>query len=335
MKAQNSTARSASTLNRRSFLAKGLAFVAVGSLMPAAFVRAVSAEQIRDGTAGPTGSKPRSLVIVQLGGGNGGLNTVIPYADGGYYDARGTLAVNPEAMLPLNDRLALHPALAPLKGLYDRGRLAIVEGVGYPEPNRSHFRSMEIWHAASTDNAVRDGWLGRLLDVTAHDSDSSWRSANVGAMAPAAFDGGDTFVPSLQSVPSYVLQGDPRLRRSVSADRRIGDWAQLYAQQASAGGALAMISETGLNAYQSTIDLGDDVAGYRPLVDYPDTPLGKALLTCAQLLGSSLGTHICYVTTGGFDSHSAQDSTHPAALGRGRRGAGSVRGRPGGASDGR
>jgi uncharacterized protein (DUF1501 family) len=97
----------------------------------------------------------------------------------------------------------------------------------------------------------------------------------------------------------------------VSADRRIADWAQLYAQQASAGRALAMISETGLNAYQSTIDLGDDVVDYRPLVDYPNSPLGKALLTCAQLLGSGIGTHICYVTTGSFDSHSNQVTTHP------------------------
>lgn len=304
----------ARTLNRRTFLAKGLAFVAVGSAMPAAFVRAVAAAEVGDWTGALPGRKPRSLVIVQLGGGNDGLNTVIPYADGRYYDARGELALNPEATLPLNERIALHPSLGPLKGLYDRGRLAIVEGVGYPNPNRSHFRSMEIWHAASTDSAVRDGWLGRLLDVTASDNDSRWRSANVGEIAPAAFDGGDSFVPSLRSVPSYVLQGDPRLGRSVSAQRRITDWAQLYAQQAAAGGALAMISETGLNAYQSTIDLGEDVADYQPLVDYPDSPLGKALLTCAQLLGSGLGTHICYVTTGGFDSHSAQDATHPELL---------------------
>ena len=314
MNTRNASGRPAGKLNRRSFLTKGLAFVAVGSVMPAAFVRAVSAAEVGDWSADSTARRPRSLVIVQLGGGNDGLNTVIPYADGAYYDARGELAVNPEAMLPLNDRLALHPSLGPLKALYDRGRLAIVEGVGYPNPNRSHFRSMEIWHAASTDSNVRDGWLGRLLDVTASDNDSRWRAANVGEMSPAAFDGGESFVPSLRSVPSYVLQTDPWLRDSISAQRRTTDWAQLYAQQAAAGGALAMISETGLNAYQSTIELGEDVADYQPLVDYPDSPLGKALLTCAQLMGSGLGTHVCYVTTGGFDSHSEQDSTHPELL---------------------
>lgn len=309
------TAGNRRTIDRRAFLARGLAFVAVGSAMPAAFVRAVSAEELTGpARAAAGGSDRRALVIVQLGGGNDGLNTLVPYADGSYFDSRGKLAITPETALPLNDRIALNPALAGMRDLYDRGDLAIVEGVGYPDPNRSHFRSMEIWHTASTENSVSTGWLGRLLDVTAGDHDSRWRAANVGASAPLALTAGDSFVPSLESVPAYVLQGDRRLRGSREAEQRLTDWVHIYAQQAAAGGRLALISETGLDAYHSTVDLGEEVDDYVPQVAYSDSPLGKALLTCAQLIGSSIGTNVCYVTTGGFDSHAAQDRSHPRLL---------------------
>ena len=301
-------------LNRRRFVARGLAFVAAGTVMPAAFVRAVFAEQ-PPAAASTAGADRRALVVLQLGGGNDGLNSVIPYGDGAYYDARGDLAVNPEAALRLDDRLAFHPGMAGLKQLYDRGTLAIVEGVGYPDPNRSHFRSMDIWHSASTGGDVYTGWLGRLLDLTQREEDSRWRAVNVGAAAPLALAAEDSFVPSVESVPAYVLQGDPRLARSQRAERRITDWTQLYAEQAALGGRLALISETGLNAYQSTIELGDEVSQYAPLAQYPDSPLGRALQTCAQLLSSNLGAGICYVTTGGFDSHAAQDRTQPRLLG--------------------
>ena len=298
--------------SRRRFLARGLAFVATGAVMPAAFVRAVFAEMPAASGAGDAAR--RTLVVLQLGGGNDGLNTLIPYADGGYYDARQQLAVNPEAVLQLDDRIGLHPNLAGLKELYDSGVMAVVEGVGYPNPNRSHFRSMEIWHTASTAADVYTGWLGRLLDATHHDRDSRWKAANVGAAAPLSLATEKTFVPSLHSVPAYVLQVDPRLAGSPAADRRITDWASLYARQAAFGGKLALVSETGLDAYRSTVDLAADVSDYAPRAQYPQSPLGDALQTCAQLAASNLGTGICYVTTGGFDSHAAQDRTHPRLL---------------------
>ena len=300
-------------LDRRRFIARGLAFVAVGAAMPAAFVRATFAEAAA-APAAPWSAR-RTLVVLQLGGGNDGLNTVVPYADGAYYDARGKLAIRPEAVLRLDERVGLHPSLAGLKQLYDRGAVAIVQGAGYPKPNRSHFRSMEIWHTASTATGVSDGWLGRLLDVTGAEQDSEWRAANVGACAPLALTADHAFVPSLESVPAYVLQRDPSLKRSPLADRRVADWAQLYAQQAARGGALALISDTGLKAYRSTLDLAIGTDGtYDARATYPKTPLGNALQTCAQLIISNLGTGICYVTVGGFDSHAAQDSTQPQLL---------------------
>jgi uncharacterized protein (DUF1501 family) len=296
-------------LGRRAFISKSLAIVGVGAAMPAAFVRAVFAEEPLASTPGDGG---RTLVIVQLAGGNDGLNTLIPYADGAYYDARPDLAINPEAALHLDDRVALHPNLGGLKGLFDDGRLAIVQGAGYPEPNRSHFRSMEIWHTASTATDVRNGWLGRLLDVTKEDLSALWRAANVGAAAPLSLASERSFVPSLASVPAYVVQTDPRL--PMQADRRATDWGRMYALQASLGGALALVSDTGLQAYRSTVDLQADAGDYEPAVEYPESPLAQGLQTCAQLVASNLGTGVCYVTTGGFDSHANHVGAHPELL---------------------
>ncbi|MEI6665465.1 MAG: hypothetical protein WCL53_04865, partial [Chloroflexota bacterium] len=168
-----------SPLSRRGFVTKGMAIVGLGSALPAAFIRAAFAE-------GPpptalTTSKRRVLVVLQLGGGNDGLNTVIPWSDGAYYDARPRIAVNAEAALHLNSSVALHPGMTGMKGLYDAGNLAIVQGVGYPNPNRSHFRSMEIWHTASTAEHVPTGWLGRFLDATKYEQQSMWRGANIGS----------------------------------------------------------------------------------------------------------------------------------------------------------
>ena len=301
-----------SSIGRRAFISKSLAIVGFGAAMPAAFVRAVFAEEPLAPLSASASGGGRTLVVVQLAGGNDGLNTLIPYADGAYYDARPELAINPEAVLQLDERVALHPNLEGMKALFDSGNLAIVEGAGYPDPNRSHFRSMEIWHTASTRADEHTGWLGRLLDSTREESSALWRAANVGAAAPLSLGNESSFVPSLASVPAYVLQTDPA--HPLQSDRRVVDWGRLYAQQASLGGALSLISETGLQAYQSTIDLQADVGDYEPAVEYPESPLAQGLQTCAQLISSNLGTGLCYVTTGGFDSHANQDGTHPELL---------------------
>lgn len=303
---------------RRRFVAKGLAFVGLGAAMPAAFVRAAFAEGLPAGASGGLAATGRRmLVVVQLGGGNDGLNTLVPYASGAYYDARPGLAVPPERVLALDDRVGLHESLAALHPLYEAGQLAIVEGVGYPNPNRSHFTSMDIWHSAATNGGDGTGWLGRLLDHGTAEEGQLWRAANVGQALPLSLASEASFVPSLDSVPAYVLQTDPRFPRE--ADRRVTDWARLYASQAAYGGRLALVSEAGLTAYESTLQLAEAVdagsgASAAPAVDYPSSPLGQALSTTAQLLTSHLGTGVCYVTTGGFDTHAAQQGQQEELL---------------------
>jgi uncharacterized protein (DUF1501 family) len=297
-------------LTRRGFVTKGMAFVGIGSVLPAAFIRATFAESMPPGAV--TSSQRRALVVLQLGGGNDGLNTVIPYADGAYYDARPHIGVAPEAALHLDGAIALNPEMQGLKALYDAGNLAIVQGVGYPNPDRSHFRSMEIWHTASMTEHAPTGWLGRLLDATHHEQDALWRAASIGSEVPESLAAVDSFVPSLESVQSYGLQMDRAAARQAS--RRTTDWMRLYAQQAAMGGALALLSRTGTEAYASSVSLKSATSAYQPRATYPANALGSALQTAAQLITSNLGTGICYVTTGGFDTHAAENAAQPALL---------------------
>ncbi|MBM3139828.1 MAG: DUF1501 domain-containing protein [Chloroflexi bacterium] len=304
-------------LGRRTLIRRGIAFVSTAALMPPAFVRAVFDEA---SVASAAEAPRRVLVILQLGGGNDGLNTVVPYRDGAYHDARRQLGLNPESLLHLNDEFALHPKLTGIKELYDQQRVAVVLGAGYPHPNRSHFRAMDIWHTGSTDERVYTGWLGRLLDATRYEQRALWHAANVGADEPLSLKSTSSFVPSLASVPAYALQVDPQFPRQ--ADRRITDWLRLYRQQAEGmarqaeyGGQLAFVSETGLEAYESTVDLRRNATGYQAKTEYPRTPLASALQTVAGLVVSNLGTTIAYVTTGGFDTHAGQSGTQDRLLG--------------------
>src|SRR5690348_12077585 len=147
--------------SRRDFLKQGLLPVFAGSAVPSVFANGVAAAAADSPNAMPT---DRVLVLVQLAGGNDGLNTVIPYQDGTYHDARPTLRQDVTAALPLSQSLALHPNLKQLKARFDAGQLAIVQGVGYPNPNLSHFASMSIWERASVQAGIGDGWLGRYLN---------------------------------------------------------------------------------------------------------------------------------------------------------------------------
>jgi uncharacterized protein (DUF1501 family) len=154
----------AAEMSRRQFLRAGLTLVAVGLAAPPwlAHIAHADAQKLRQGEKLPN---DHILVVLQLTGGNDGLNTVIPYREELYYRARPTLAIPESQVVLLDDRLGLHPALAPLKPLYDAHALAILQNVGYPNPNRSHFRSMEIWQTADPDGYGRYGWLGKYLDT--------------------------------------------------------------------------------------------------------------------------------------------------------------------------
>src|SRR5215471_15285596 len=155
---------------RRIFLQRGLALLAATPTIPTFLDQTMMAlGATADGalTQQPSGKDGKILVVVQLSGGNDGLNTVVPFGDDAYYRARPAIGHEAKTVLKINNYIGLHPNLAPLKEIWDDGKMAIMQGVGYPNPNRSHFRSMDIWQSAQPDRDVAEsGWLGRYFDNT-------------------------------------------------------------------------------------------------------------------------------------------------------------------------
>lgn len=295
---------------RRDFLKAALgssAVVALGAAAPRFLVEAAARESNAQGET--------VLVVVQLSGGNDGINTVVPYGDDVYYRNRFTLALEKDKLHKLDDYHGLHPSLGGFAKLVDERRLAIVQGVGYANPNRSHFESMDIWHTARREPQGRSvGWLGRYLDAAAKARDASAPASDLSALHlgggqyPLALAALDVVAPSIRSVDQFKLQdgGDRRLREAIeklSATARPGDDDLLSFVQSSTAAALA-----------SSRRLQDALGKYSPAAKYPGTKLAQSLSTVAQLIDAGMATRIYYVALDGFDTHSEQKDAHASLL---------------------
>ena len=253
----------------------------------------------------------RVLVIIQLSGGNDGLNTIIPYRDESYYSARPTLAIPREEVVPINDELGFHPALRPLADLLENAELAVVQGVGYPRPNRSHFESMDIWHTCQRRGARRDtGWLGRFLEAAPTDRLGGDAAAvHLGAKKqPLALAARNIQVPSIRSLERFRLNdgGDQRLREVIDELT-----ATARGRQDNLLGFIQGSTAAALAASRRVEDVGQR---YKPAVPYPDNQLAQRLRTAAQLIDAGLETRIYYTEIDGFDTHSQQAAAHAALL---------------------
>lgn len=251
------------------------------------------------------------LVVVQLSGGNDGLNTVVPYGDDSYNKNRFTLRIAKQQVLKLNNYIGLHPAMTGMKELYDEGKLAILQGIGYPNPNRSHFASMDIWHTArldapeDTNPARRTGWIGRYLDGALSGKGLDVPALHLGSdRQPLAVVGQDVRVPSVQSLEGFKFQtgGDQKLAKAVKA-------ANTVARPAS-NDLLNFMHRSTVTAMDSSKQVQDATRNYSTPVKYPGSGLAKKLKTVAQLIDAGLTTRVYYVTLGGFDTHANQQQAH-------------------------
>ena len=302
--------------SRRDFLQRGGLFLGLGMLAPAFVTRAVEAagEMPLGGTAGGK----TSLVVIQMGGGNDGLNTVVPYADQTYYQLRPTLAVSQGDVLPMSGAVGLHPSLAPLKPLYDNGALAIMQGVGYPNPNRSHFRSTDIWTTAEPDTNGTTGWLGRYIDAqccgTAAPAqpENNLEGVQLGNMLSKALWTQHAMVPAVGSLEQFRLATDPHY--PTSHDSRVNVFRQIYSQQPGSDAYEALLTHAGLAALD-TSDVLTKVAGdYKTAVKYGTDPFSQSLRQIAQLIHADLGTRVYYVSLGSFDTHANERRVHDTLL---------------------
>ena len=239
------------------------------------------------------------LVVLQLSGGNDGLNTVIPVRNDIYYRERPGLSISKEKSLLLNDEAGLHPSLTHLKSLYDEGSLAILNNVGYPNPDRSHFRSMDIWQTASNSNEVlNSGWLGRYLDAECMNCSKP------------------TQVLEIDDMLSLALSGEKMKGIAFRDPKRLYDTSQdpFFKEMLNAG-----LQERGedpdsylYKVMAETVSGADYIfqqSKLRPSVTvYPNSEIGKNLKTIASLISSDINTRVYYVSLGSFDTHVGQQA---------------------------
>jgi uncharacterized protein (DUF1501 family) len=300
--------RNTPIFTRREFM-QTLAIAGLGASLPAFLTRSLAAQSV--GLPGTGFKDDRILVVVQLGGGNDGLNTIVPYADDHYHRLRRNLALKPDTLLRLDDYHAMAPTMEPFKHLYDSGELAVVHGVGYPNPNRSHFRSMEIWHTATdADRYSSTGWIGRYFDNACSGEANPLAGVNIGQQAPQAFGGRRGMGVSFDRPTDFGWAGEGRASRDAF-DRLNGTKAKHHEH----GSTLDFLRHVTANAVTSSDQVIRASRVSRPAVDYPDSRIGNSLKTIASLIAGGLPTRLYYASMTGFDTHAGQQFSHGGLLG--------------------
>ena len=325
-------------LNRRDFLRYQ---IGAGTLM--AFGATVPGFLASTAKADDKGNSEKILVVVELTGGNDGLNTVIPYADDLYHNARPKLRYEKREVLTLNDHVGLHPSLRPLKEMYDQGQVAVVQGVGYPNPNRSHFESMDIWQSADPSRKVADGWLGRSLSFVKAPEGRMPAVHVAQRPLPLALRGAPTAVPTIHpDRPLELVLGGPNgspsrnldqesstpLVRSeqdnAASERRKLVQKLTEAASPSAGSMLQFVRRTSLDTY-TTLDRLQSILGDFKTPEgraeftggqfrYVREGLGYELNLVARLIEADFGARVYYVALDGFDTHGNQRGSHSELL---------------------
>jgi uncharacterized protein (DUF1501 family) len=283
----------------------GLSLVSIGSTIPAFLTKFAYAES----PAASSISDDNILVVVQLSGGNDGLNTVVPVGNDAYLKARPQIGIK-QRLHRLNDDLSLNPGMTAFKDMFDQGQLAIVNGCGYPNPNRSHFESMAIWHAADPVNGQHGGWLGHYLDHIARGT-NNLTAVNIGTELPQALVNDSAPVPSIQSIDEYRLRTDPGTQFDAKLEEQI--IRDLNTVRDSTP-AMQFLARQATNAIISSEQIRKLTSGYKPDAEYPQN-LGQKLRFIAQIIAGNFGTKLFYCEIGGFDTHANQVNQHEQLLG--------------------
>lgn len=258
---------------------------------------------------GLPGGSDRVLVVINFQGGNDGLNTVVPFGMPDYYRYRPSIGIPQSEVLRIDDTVGLNPALAPLKKLYDGGNVAIVHGVGYPDPDHSHFRSTEIWQTAQPKGYESTGWLGRYLDDAALPKNNLFNAVALSNVLPEALISRTTDVPAVDALRGYGLRSDQTSGNRQAFHDFVSDKTVPFHSP-----FLAQVAEIEDHAQRGAQELPKLVAGYQPQATYPATPLGRSLSLAAQIVGSKLGTRVLYLQHGSFDTHVTQRQTQDRLL---------------------
>ena len=270
-------------INRKEFLQIGS--LATTSMLMPRFLKAFESKEMA-----PPGNKV--AVVLQLSGGNDGLNTVVPFRNDLYYKARPVLGIQKQELLTLTDEAGLHPSLTCFRELFDGGSLGIINGVGYPNPDRSHFRSMDIWHAASESNQYwHTGWLGRYLDAQCEQCDKPTQAIEIDDVLSLALKG--------ENINGIAVK-DPKRLYGTSNEKFFKDVLGHHSFEAQ---PVDYLYKTLAQTLSSADYIFKQSRLHPTKAQYPATGLGNSLKTIASLIFSDINTRVYYVSLGSFDTH--------------------------------
>ena len=309
---------------RREFLRTSMLGGALTWTIPAFLSNtfsALEAQAADSATQVTTGKDGTILVVLQMAGGNDGLNTLVPLGNDFYHKARPRIGLEAKSLLKINDSVALNLGLTGLKALHDEGQLSIIQGIGYPNPNRSHFRSTEIWQTASDSEKFEAyGWIGRYFDNACKGADPTV-GVNIGRQMPQAFSAKKPMGVSLDNPQNYrFVSGEKVKRNDIAADEKsfrelnqtdepmmddttIGSVAGKIHHK---GSTLDFLERASLDAQVSSDKILAISKKVQSQVTYPNSQLANSLKLVAQLIGGGLPTRIFYVSQGGYDTHTNQ-----------------------------
>lgn len=289
-------------IGRRSFLRQAGTLAAFGLTVPT-FLQQSRAVL----NAAPIAGLPddRVLVLIQLAGGNDGLNTLVPYADDLYHRARPKLAIPAADVLRIDDHTGLHPEMYALKDLWDQGDLAVLQNVGYPNPDRSHFRSTEIWETASgSEQNLATGWIGRYFDNACQGSPSPLLGLQFGDRSAQTFAG---------KKPRCVTMSNPELFE-FGDEQALSRLARVHQAQPTGNPAFDFLNRTGNDVLAASRSIADAVKSQQTTASYLPFQFSQTLKLVAQMIAAEVPTRVYYVSLSGFDHHATQFQRHATLL---------------------
>ena len=256
-----------------------------------------------------TTKKDPVLVILQLTGANDYLNTIVPYTNGLYWDNRPKVNIPEDLVVPIDDELAFRSDMDSCKGLYDQGKLAIINGIGFEDSPRSHFRAMDIWHTCEPDKIGIDGWVAKVIRDLDPGGENVLKGVNFGQGLPRAMTMRGVSVTSVNHLATYGVFSSVRSSEQERA-QLLDSFARMYAPAIGTGPTMEYLGQTGLDALKGADIIKIAPELYSSTVEYGNTAISTALKDVAQVHLAGLGTQVFYTSYGPFDTHFNQSGSH-------------------------
>ena len=251
------------------------------------------------------------VVILQLTGANDILNTIIPYTNGQYYDNRPKVSIPQDTVLPIDDELAFNPNLAPLKKIYDDGKMAIIHGIGFENSPRSHFRAMDIWHTCEPEIVGTEGWVAKVVRDLDPQGENVVKCVNFGQGLPRALALRGVPITSVSNLESYgVMSSVPGISSEEERNQLLERFARMYAPAIGTGATMDYLGQTGRDALRGADIIKAAPDNYTSTIEYADNGIAKTLRDVARVHTANLGTQVFYTAHGPFDTHFNQPPMH-------------------------